>query len=210
MALAHDIAVPAPRTGGDAVRPVRERIVEGAGRLITAVGWQQITMAKVAAEAGVSRQTVYNEVGSKAGLAEAMVVYELGKAMDLVNRAFDAAPDDLNEAVRGSVAAILTRSGDNLVLQAIATASAGADSAFLPLMTTHGQLLLDSAKAVVKIRLVDYRTTLDDEMLEAMLDAVIRLVISHMMQPGSSPDKVADALATFTSKVTQANLALES
>ena len=47
-------------------------------------------MARLAEEVGVSRQTVYNEVGTKPGLAEAMILSELDRFLGVVNRAFDA------------------------------------------------------------------------------------------------------------------------
>ena len=63
-----------------AVPTTRERVVDAAVRLTAQIGWSQVTMARLAEEVGVSRQTVYNEVGTKPGLAEAMrLVNPLGR-----------------------------------------------------------------------------------------------------------------------------------
>ena len=51
----------------------RDRIVAAAVELTTTSGWASVTMSRLAAAAGVSRQTVYNEVGSKPALAETMI-----------------------------------------------------------------------------------------------------------------------------------------
>lgn len=158
-------------------------------------------MGKVASAAGVSRQTVYNEAGNKAGLAALMVDHELSKAMRLVNEAFDAAPDNITEAVRGSVARVLRRASVSPLLTAIATASAGADSAFLPLLTTHGQVLLDSAKLVIRIRVAEHNLAMDADLLETMIDSIVRLVISHMVQRTMTPEQVADNLASIVRHV---------
>ena len=56
------------------LHPVRQRIVAAAAELTTASGWAQLTMAQLADLVGVSRQTVYNEIGGKPQLAEAMVL----------------------------------------------------------------------------------------------------------------------------------------
>ncbi len=56
---------------------MHERVVDAAVRLTAETGWSQVTMAKLADEVGVSRQTVYNEIGTKSGLAEAMILREL-------------------------------------------------------------------------------------------------------------------------------------
>ncbi|CAN5284714.1 TetR/AcrR family transcriptional regulator [soil metagenome] len=193
--------MPAPRKGSDSARTARERIIDAAGRLISTDGWRSVTMGKVASAAGVSRQTVYNEAGNKAGLAALMVDHELSKAMRLVNEAFDAAPDNITEAVRGSVARVLRRASVSPLLTAIATASAGADSAFLPLLTTHGQVLLDSAKLVIRIRVAEHNLAMDADLLETMIDSIVRLVISHMVQRTMTPEQVADNLASIVRHV---------
>jgi AcrR family transcriptional regulator len=48
----------------------RERIVEAARRLFAQHGFDEVTMAEVAAEAGVARATVFNHFGSKHALVE--------------------------------------------------------------------------------------------------------------------------------------------
>ena len=47
-------------------------------------GWSSLTMSKLADRVGVSRQTVYNEVGGKEGLAEAMILGELERFLGVV------------------------------------------------------------------------------------------------------------------------------
>ena len=79
-----------------------ERIVAAAAELTTESGWAAITMAKLADRVGVSRQTVYNEIGSKPRLAEEMILNELAAFLGEVDRAFDAHPDDLVAAIRGA------------------------------------------------------------------------------------------------------------
>jgi len=50
----------------------RARIVEAARRLFASRGFDDVTMAEVAAEAGVARATVFNHFGSKHALVEAI------------------------------------------------------------------------------------------------------------------------------------------
>src|SRR5262245_39727396 len=50
----------------------RSRIVDAARRLFAAQGFEDVTMAEVAAAAGVSRATVFNHFGSKHALVEAI------------------------------------------------------------------------------------------------------------------------------------------
>ena len=55
------------------VRTTRERILDAANALFLEQGYHSVGMATVAAAAGVSRQTLYVQFGSKAGLLRAMV-----------------------------------------------------------------------------------------------------------------------------------------
>ncbi|QES50061.1 TetR/AcrR family transcriptional regulator [Streptomyces venezuelae] len=54
----------------------RESLLEAAGAALAARPWPAVRMVEVAAAAGVSRQTLYNEFGDKAGLGRAMVQRE--------------------------------------------------------------------------------------------------------------------------------------
>jgi AcrR family transcriptional regulator len=50
-----------PQRGGQHRQP----IIAAAAELTTRSGWASVTMGRLADEVGVSRQTVYNEMGSK-------------------------------------------------------------------------------------------------------------------------------------------------
>ena len=80
----------------------RDRLLTAAARFTAEHGWGALTMAKLADLIGVSRQTVYNEIGGKPQLAEAMVLRELELFLDLVDSAFQDNPDDLVERDRDS------------------------------------------------------------------------------------------------------------
>ena len=58
-------------------------------------------MARLAQAVGVSRQTVYNEIGTKNALAEAMILSELDRFLAVVTGAFDDHPEDLVGGDRG-------------------------------------------------------------------------------------------------------------
>ena len=128
---------------------LRDRLIDAAGRLLTEQGWARVTMARLADEVGVSRQTVYNEIGTKSDLAEAMVLRELDRFLAGVVRSFEENPDDLIAAIRQSARRVLTYAQDNALLHAVVSATHGADTELLPLLTTHAESLLVAAKMVV-------------------------------------------------------------
>jgi AcrR family transcriptional regulator len=180
---------------------MRQRIVQAAVSLTAEVGWARVTMATVADRVGVSRQTVYNEVGTKPGLAEAMILHELDRFLGVVNLAFDAHPDDLVGAIRAASRDVLVLAKDNPLLHAVVSATHGADTELLPLLTTHAESLLAAAKVVIADRIGGYDVGLDEEHLEAAIDMVVRVVLSHVMQPSAPPERTADDLAWIATRV---------
>ncbi len=187
----------APPEGGQHRQP----IVVAAIELTASSGWSAVTMARLAEAVGVSRQTVYNEIGSKPALAEAMVSHELSRFLAVVSTAFDRHPDDLVEAIYEAVRAVLELADDNILLRSIATATHGTDTELLPLLTTQAGSLLTAAKAMLAERVRTYRPPLADDQLAVVIDIVVRTVLSHVMQPSGSPARTADALAWVAARV---------
>ena len=180
---------------------MRDRVVSAAVVLTSEVGWSQVTMAKLAEVVGVSRQTVYNEIGSKPQLAEAMILRELDRFLAIVSVAFDRNPTDLVAAIRAASRRVLEHAQDNQLLHAIVSATHGADTELLPLLTTHSESLLGVAKVVIADRIEPYDVDLDRKHLEAAIDAVVRLVLSHVMQPSGTPADTADDIAWIAQRV---------
>jgi AcrR family transcriptional regulator len=181
-----------------------DRIVAAAAELTSETGWAAITMTRLADRVGVSRQTVYNEIGSKPRLAEEMVLRELALFLAEVDRAFDAHPDDLVAAIRGACRGVLELAQDNRLLKAVASATHGPDTELLPFLTTHAEPLLETAKAVVRARVATYDVPLPADRLDAAIDLIVRVVLSHVMQPSASPAATADDIAWLSANVLQA------
>jgi AcrR family transcriptional regulator len=189
--------------GGQPVQPSswRERLVTQAAELTRSGGWQAITMAKLADRVGVSRQTVYNEIGSKRQLAEAMIMHELEVFLRAVDAAFEEHPDDLSDAIREAAARVLEMAAGNPLLHAVLSASHGAESDLLPLLTTQVDPLLEAAHGLVRRHLDTYDHGLDEHRIDPLVDMVIRLVLSHVTAPSTSPRETADNIAWIAERV---------
>lgn len=179
---------------------MHERIVEAAIELTIAKGWSGVTMARLADRVGVSRQTVYNELGSKSELAEAMVLTELGHFLVVVNAAFDKHPHELQAALRDAVRGVLDRAQTSAFFRSIVSATQGVDTELLPALTTRSQTVVDGAKAVVRARLEPFAVSTTATELEAVTDMVVRVVLSHAVQPSASPRETADDVAWLVSR----------
>ncbi len=67
--------------------PARESLLDAAGAALARRPWSRVRMVDVAAGAGFSRQTLYNEFGSKEGLARALLRRETDGYLRGVDRA---------------------------------------------------------------------------------------------------------------------------
>jgi AcrR family transcriptional regulator len=180
---------------------LRDRVVAAAVVLTTERVWANVTMARLAEAVGVSRQTVYNEIGTKPRLAEAMILGELDRFLAVVTVAFDNHPTDLVAAIEEATRSVLEASQDNPLLHAVVSATHGADTELLPLLTTHSESLLETAKAVVVERVAPYDVKLTAAQLDAAIDMVVRVVLSHVMQPTASPERTAADVAWIADRV---------
>jgi AcrR family transcriptional regulator len=196
MAIMTSPAVTEPQAGSH-----RNRIIAAAVEMTARSGWASVTMGRIADTVGVSRQTVYNEIGSKQALAEAMVLNELDRFLSVVEAAFDDHSDDPVDSVRAATKGVLELARDNTLLRAIASSTHGADTQLLPLLTTQADSLLATAKEVITGRLARFDLALSKRQLSAGIDVVVRVVLSHVMQPSGAPESTADDIAWIASRV---------
>ncbi|GGZ83771.1 TetR/AcrR family transcriptional regulator [Streptomyces subrutilus] len=156
----------------------RESLLDAAVAALAARPWPAVRMVDVAAAAGVSRQTLYNEFGGKAGLGRALVRLETGRYLDGVDRAL-AAPGSDAERLAAVAEWTVRAAGAHPLLRALLT---GARDAALPApgrAPGPGEL----ARAV------------RDRAVAALAPAggarrcelVVRLALSYVVAPGEEP-----------------------
>jgi AcrR family transcriptional regulator len=179
----------------------RDRMLSAAARFTAANGWGALTMGKLADLVGVSRQTVYNEIGGKPQLAEAMVLRELEIFLDMVDSAFQDNPEDLVRAIEAAAFRVLELARTDPLLHAILSSSQGADSELLPLLTTNSEPLLGAAGQMIRQHVATYDVHLEEHRVDVLIDMVVRLVLSHVMQPTAQPAKTAETIAWIAERV---------
>ncbi|WP_243640411.1 TetR family transcriptional regulator [Nocardioides jejuensis] len=185
----------------DGAVTLRDRLVDAATVVTTTEGWSSVTMARLAEAVGVSRQTVYNEIGTKPALAEAMILRELARFLEAADRAFVAHPDDFFAALGETVEGVLAFAEGNELLKAIVSATHGADTELLPLLTTHSATLLETARIVIGEHIAAYDLPVEDQRMAGLTETIIRVVLSHVMQPSSPPEDVAETLVWMARRI---------
>lgn len=166
----------------DEVRTLRrERVLDAASDLITTEGWSALTMTRVGETAGVPRQSLYKEVRSKGELGEAVVRREVERFLALISEQLEAHPDDLTGGIVEAMAASLEAGKHNALLKAILQPG---ESELLELLTTRPDAVLAQVVAALRDQLREGAgADLDPATLDALLDTVVRLTLSHLLQP---------------------------
>jgi AcrR family transcriptional regulator len=175
-----------------ALSEARASIIQAAIDLTITDGWSEITMERVAQRAGVSRQTVYNEIGNKADLARVMVQYELGAFLAIVDQAFAECAEP-EVAVRRAAERVLHFGEHHPLLGVIV---AGGASDLLALLTIDAEQIRNAA--------ITHLHQLHPQFTAAFTDVVVRLILSYLTQPSPAArehlDLVISALVAHQSR----------
>jgi hypothetical protein len=139
-----------------------------------------------------------------------MVLTELVRFLAVVEEELDG-QDEIVVAVERATRRILVMAADNRLLRAVLSAAhgtsqgleQGASNDLLPFLTTDAGPLMEAAKAVIAARIPSRFPGLDlpAERLDGAVDAIVRLVLSHVMQPGGNPEAVARDVAWIAGRV---------
>ena len=180
---------------------LRDRLLDAAEAAFRDEGWRRLTMAKIADRAGVSRQTVYNEFGTKQQMAEQLIMRELELFLAIVSERFAAETEPV-PAVRSAVEGALATAARNPLLRSVLESEQNGDGELLPFIV-QSQWLVDRATAFL-IDLVVSRFSdlpIPTDKLGVALESVVRLVLSHITRPSRSPEETADDLAFIVAAV---------
>lgn len=177
--------------------PLRDRLLDAVAAAVISDGWARLRLAAIADTMGVSRQTVYNELGAKPDIAEALIAREAETFAQVINEQFDAHRDDLVAAVAAATTKSLQHAADSPLLSAVLRPAEGGEQ-LLPLRAIRSARVASGAVDVVLDRLNAYWPDLPIKGRERIdvVDALVRLVISHVTDPSdASPEEVGMLLA---------------
>jgi AcrR family transcriptional regulator len=174
---------------------MREALIAATRELTVTGGWESVRMIDVARAVGVSRQTVYNEFGDRAGLAQALAVTEIERFASLVRAELFAHGSDTRAAGRATILRVLSEAADNPLVRGILTSARGGAEELLPYLTTRSDVVLLAAGEVVREWIAERRPEVQSTAAALAAESIIRLTVSHIVQPSATPEVSADALA---------------
>jgi AcrR family transcriptional regulator len=179
----------------DELRALRlERLLDASVEIITEEGWDRLSMTKVAQRSGVPRQSLYKEVGTKSELGAAVVSREADRFLAGMRDGIAAHPESVVDAVGAAVRFALEHGETNPVLKAILRP--GHDAELLELLTVRPEAALAQVSRAVAEALSS--PTLGNPS-ESMVDTIVRLTLSHLLQPTVSIDEAVDRIVRSVS-----------
>lgn len=169
----------------DELRALRlERVLDAAVAIIAEEGWDQLSMTKVAQRSGVPRQSLYKDVGTKSELGEAVVHREVERFLGGVGGGIAGHPNSVEEGLGEAARFVLEYGETNSVLKAILRP--GQAPELLELITLRPDVVLIQACQAVSDAL--------DGGSDAMVESMVRLTFSHLLQPTVSIDEAVNRI----------------
>jgi AcrR family transcriptional regulator len=172
---------------------LRSTLLDAARHELSERRWAEITMADIARAAGVSRQTLYKEFGSRDEFAQVLVLREAGSFLDAVEQAVNAHLDDPALALAAAFDVFLTAAAENPLVRTIV--GAGGSEELLALFTTQGKPLVDSAVERVTAVLVAGWPLVREQDAELLSECLVRLAISYAALPRGPASMTASSVA---------------
>lgn len=175
---------------------LRDTLLDAVRAELRAGDWGEVTMAQVARGAGVSRQTLYNEFGSRDELALAFVLREGDRFLVAVSGAVREHAADPAAALEAAFAVFLDAAENDPVIRS-ALRPDGEHPGLLAQVTTHGRPLVAHAAEQLTAVLVatwPQAATADAALLA---ECLVRLAISYATLPGGPTAMTAASVTTL-------------
>ncbi len=195
VAAKTDIVAPVKRIPyAEASRALlRDSVLDAMRDLLLTRDWSAITLSDVARAAGISRQTIYNEFGSRQGLAQGYALRLSDRLVDTVKAALDANIGNIYESfLQGFRAFFVETAADPLVISLL-TGVAKPD--LLQLITTDSAPIITRASERLATAFTQTWLATSDDDANVLSRAIVRLCLSYVSMPPEADHDVAADLA---------------
>lgn len=169
---------------------LRVSLLDAASELLREYTWSDISMAAIASRAGVSRQTLYNEFGSRDEFAAAYALREADNFLTTVEDAIAAHPDDARAALHNGFSTFLREAAGNPMVRQIVVREPGSDDLFA-LFTTRGGPVVQTATYRLSVKMLELWPEAGEPRAKLAAEGLVRLAISHAGLPTSPIEEAA-------------------
>ena len=172
---------------------LRDTLLDAAREELRRRSWGEVTMAEVARAAGLSRQTLYKEFGSRDEFARALVMRESDRFLVAVEHALRERRDDPSAAIRAAFGVFLEAAAEHPLVRSILFE--GAENGLLALVTTRGEGIVGHAADRLAGILTSCWPELPRRDARPLAECLVRLGISYATLPAASPASAASAVS---------------
>jgi AcrR family transcriptional regulator len=152
-------------------------------------------MSDVAGLAGVSRQTLYKEFGSRDEFAQAFVIHEGERFLDAVEAAVREHLDDPRAAVGAALEVFLRSAGEDPMIKVLLNDDG--TGGMLPFVTTQGMPVVEWATARLTAAIQDSWPGAPEANTRLLAESLVRLAISYVTAPSGSPETTAASVVAL-------------
>jgi AcrR family transcriptional regulator len=174
---------------------LRNTLLDAALEQLHQRGWAEITMADIARTAGVSRQTLYKEFGSRDEFAQALAQREADRFLIAVEQAVHAHLEDPAAALSGAFDVFLTAAAENPLVRTIVHGDGAGE--LLALFTTQGKPLVESAAERLTAVVIAGWPQVEPADAALLSECLVRLAISYAALPKGPASMTASSVATL-------------
>lgn len=172
---------------------LRDSVLDAMRDLLLTRDWSSITLADVAKSAGISRQTIYNEFGSRHGLAQGYALRLADRLVDAVGDAIENNAGQMHEAFLEGFRAFFTESAADPLVISLLTGAAKPD--LLQIITTDSGPIITRCSAKLTASFLNSWVQTDEEDAGVLARAIVRLAMSYVSMPPEADHDVAADLA---------------
>lgn len=172
---------------------LRDSVLDAMRELLASRDWSAITLADVARAAGVSRQTIYNEFGSRQGLAQGYAMRLADRLAGAVEDAIYANVGNVYEAFLQGFRAFFADSAADPLVISLLTGVAKPD--LLQIITTDSGPIITHCSARLTSSFMHSWVSASEEDAGMIARAIVRLALSYVSMPPEADHDVAADLA---------------
>ena len=172
---------------------LRDSVLDAMREELLTKDWSAITLSDVARTAGVSRQTIYNEFGSRQGLAQGYAIRLADRLVNAVDDAINGNVGDIHAAFLEGFRTFFTESAADPLVISLLTGVAKPD--LLQMITTDSAPIISRCSARLTEAFTHSWVRATDEDAGVLARAIVRLAMSYVSMPPEADHDVAADLA---------------
>ncbi len=176
---------------------LRDSILDGMREQLLVRDWSSITLTDVARAAGISRQTIYNEFGSRQGLAEGYALRLADRLVDAVAHAINRNVGQVYDAFLEGFRAFFAESASDPLVISLLTGAAKPD--LLQIITIGSGPIISRCSTRLQETFQSSWIRSSDEDAGVLARAIVRLAMSYVSMPPEADHDVARDLARLMS-----------